>query len=153
MTSIPIDRRGFNRASVISLLAAAAATCADDGASAQPRPPAAGAGRRQVLKQELPGEPARELLLLEISYAPGGSSPAHLHVNGVAAFVVSGAVASQVNDGPEQVFRAGEAWWEPPGAVHRVSRNASATEPAAVLAIFVAPKGAPAADLTRPLQE
>ena len=95
MTNIPIDRRGFNRASLMSLLAAAAATCVDE-AAAQPRPPAAGAARRQVLKQELPGEPSRELLLLEISYAPGAGSPAHLHANGVAAFVVSGAVASNL---------------------------------------------------------
>jgi quercetin dioxygenase-like cupin family protein len=152
MSRISIDRRGFNRASLISLLAAAAATHVDE-AAAQSRAPAAGAGRRQVLKQELPGEPARELLLIEVGYAPGAGSPAHLHANGVAAFVVSGAIASKVNDGPEQVFRAGEAWWEPPGAVHRVSRNASASEPATLLAIFVAPKGAAAADLTKPLQE
>jgi quercetin dioxygenase-like cupin family protein len=152
MTSISIDRRGFNRASLISLLAAAAATHVDE-AAAQSRAPVAGAGRRQVLKQELPGEPARELLLIEVGYAPGAGSPAHLHANGVAAFVVSGAIASKVNDGPEQVFRAGEAWWEPPGAVHRVSRNASASEPATLLAIFVAPKGAAASDLTKPLQE
>ncbi len=112
MTRPSIDRRSFNSASLMSLLAGAAATCVNE-AAAQPRPPASGAARRQVLKQELPGEPARELLLLEISYAPGAGSPAHLHANGVAAFVVSGAVASQVNDGPEQVFRAGEAWWEP----------------------------------------
>jgi quercetin dioxygenase-like cupin family protein len=151
MTTSSINRRGFNRASLMSLLAAAAATGIDESASAQPRAPATGAGRREVMKQELPGEPPRELLLIEVSYAPGAGSPAHMHANGVAAFVVSGAIASKVNDGPEQVFRAGEAWWEPPGAVHRVSRNASSTEPATLLAIFVAPKGAAAADLTRPL--
>ena len=151
MTSGSMNRRGFNRTSLMSLLAAAAATCVGEAASAQPRAPATGAARRDVLKQELPGEPPRELLLIEVSYAPGAGSPAHLHANGVAAFVVSGAIASKVNDGPEQVFRAGEAWWEPPGAVHRVSRNASSTEPATLLAIFVAPKGAAAADLTRPL--
>ena len=145
-----IDRRGFNRASLMSLLAAAAATCVDE-AAAQPRAPATGQSRREVIKQELPGEPARELLLIEVGYAPGAGSPAHLHANGVMAFVVSGAIASKVNDGPEQVFRAGEAWWEPPGAVHRVSRNASTTEAATLLAIFVAPKGAAAADLTKPL--
>jgi quercetin dioxygenase-like cupin family protein len=67
------------------------------------------------------------------------------------AFVVSGAIASKVNDGAEQTFHAGEAWWEPQGAVHRVSRNASSAEPATLLAIFVAPKGATAAELTKPL--
>jgi quercetin dioxygenase-like cupin family protein len=67
------------------------------------------------------------------------------------AFVVSGAIVSKVNDGPEQTFNAGAAWWEPPGAVHRVSRNASATEPATLLAIYIAPKGAAAAELIKPM--
>jgi quercetin dioxygenase-like cupin family protein len=46
-----------------------------------------------------------------------------------------------VGDGPEQTYRAGDAWWEPVGAIHRVSRNASATEPATLLAIYIAPSG------------
>jgi quercetin dioxygenase-like cupin family protein len=84
-------------------------------------------------------------------YPPGAGSPPHLHANGVMAFVVSGIIASRVDDGPEETFRAGDAWWEPPGAVHRVSRNASASEPATLLAIYVAPKGAGAAALMQPL--
>jgi quercetin dioxygenase-like cupin family protein len=112
---------------------------------------AAASGRREVLKQALPGEPERELTLIEVAYSPGTGSPTHLHANGVAAFVVSGSIASQVGDGPEQTYRAGEAWWEPPGAVHRVSRNASTTEPATLLAIYIAPRAATAADLMKPI--
>ena len=153
MTSIPVTRRGFNRVSFMSLLAAAAVTSPDEVASAQPRPAPGSSTRREVIKQALPGEPQRELSLIEVTYAPGAGSSPHLHANGVMAFVVSGAVASKVNDGPEQTFHAGEAWWEPPGAVHRVSHNASSTEPATVLAIYVAPKGATAADLMKLLQE
>jgi quercetin dioxygenase-like cupin family protein len=104
-----------------------------------------------VIKQELPGEPSRDLLLVEVTYPPGASSPAHLHANGVMAFVVSGTIASKVGDEPEHTFTAGSAWWEPPGAVHRVSRNASSTEPAKLLAIYIAPKGATAADLMKPM--
>jgi len=73
------------------------------------------------------------------------------HAHGVMAYVVSGAIASQVGEGPEQTFRAGESWWEPEGAVHRVSRNASTTEPATLLAIYIAPAGASGADLMKPL--
>jgi quercetin dioxygenase-like cupin family protein len=65
--------------------------------------------------------------------------------------VVAGSIASQVGDGPEQTYHAGQAWWEPPGAVHRVSRNASATEPATLLAIYIAPRAATAADLIKPI--
>ena len=35
------------------------------------------------------------------------------------AFVVSGTIVSKVGDGAEQTFHAGDAWWEPPGAIHR----------------------------------
>jgi quercetin dioxygenase-like cupin family protein len=63
------------------------------------------------------------------------------------AFVVAGAIASKVGDQPEQVFHEGEAWWEPLGAVHRVSRNASSVEPATLLAIYIAPPGVAFEDL------
>ena len=71
--------------------------------------------------------------------------------NVIMAFVVSGTVTSKVGDGPEQIFHAGDAWWEPPGAIHRVSRNASSTEQARLLAIYVAPRGAAATDLMKPI--
>jgi hypothetical protein len=51
----------------------------------------------------------------------------------------------------KQVFHAGDAWWERPGAIHRISRNASATEPATLLAVYVAPRGAAVADLMKPI--
>ena len=150
MTETAANRRAFNRAAIISLLAVAAPISRDEAASAQPRAAAGVSTRRDVIKQELPGEPPRDLLLVEVTYPPGAGSPPHLHANGVTAFVVSGAVASKVGDSPEQTFRAGDAWWEPPGATHRISRNASATEPARLLAIYVAPKGATPADLMKP---
>jgi quercetin dioxygenase-like cupin family protein len=76
-----------------------------------------------------------------------------MHANGVMAFVVSGTIVSKVGDGPEQTFHAGDAWWEPEGAIHRVSRNASSTESATLLAIYIAPKGATPADLIKPILE
>jgi quercetin dioxygenase-like cupin family protein len=91
------------------------------------------------------------MTLVEVIYPPGTGSPPHLHANGVMAFVVSGRIASQVGDGPEKVYGAGEAWWEPPGAVHRISRNASDTEPASLLAVYIAPSSATNADLMKPL--
>jgi quercetin dioxygenase-like cupin family protein len=120
-------------------------------AFAQARTPTGSSARRQVISQALPGQPERDVTLVEVVYPPGEGSPAHLHANGVMAFVVSGAIVSQVGNAPEQTYRAGEAWWEPPGAVHRVSRNASATEPATLLAIYIAPRGTAPADLMKPL--
>jgi quercetin dioxygenase-like cupin family protein len=104
-----------------------------------------------VIKQELPGEPLRVLSLVEVTYPPGVGSPVHRHANGVMAYVVSGAIASKVGNEPEQMFYAGDAWWEPPGAIHRVSRNVSLTDPATLLAIYIAPEGTTATDLMKAL--
>jgi quercetin dioxygenase-like cupin family protein len=142
-----LSRRHFNRGSLISLLAAVAVP--DGAAAAQQRTTAA--TRRDVIRQELPGEPLRDISLVEVTYPPATGSPPHLHINGVMAFVVSGTIVSKVGDGADQTFHAGDAWWEPSGAIHRVSRNASSTEPATLLAIYVAPKSATADDLMKPI--
>jgi quercetin dioxygenase-like cupin family protein len=55
----------------------------------------------------------------------------------IYATVLSGAIRSQVNDGPATVYRAGESFSEIPGDHHAVSENASKTEPAKLLAVFV----------------
>ncbi len=87
----------------------------------------------------LPNIPGKSLIAVVVDYAPGGMSPAHEHAKSafIYAYVVSGAVESQVNEGPKRVYHAGESFFEEPGAVHRVSRNASKTEPAKLLAVFV----------------
>jgi quercetin dioxygenase-like cupin family protein len=143
-----IDRRHFNNVSLASVLALLAASKSTASFAASE---AAKSSRRDVIKQTLPGDPPREITLVEVSYPPGTGSPAHQHANGVMAFVVSGSIASKVGDAPEQTFRAGEAWWEPVGAIHRISRNASTTEPATLLAIYIAPTGAAAEQLMKPM--
>ena len=149
MTPSMVDRRHFNHATLVSLLAAAAAAALNDSAAAQQA--SVVPTRRDVIKQAIPGEPQRDLSLVEVTYPPAMGSPPHLHANGVMAFVVSGTIASKVGEGAEQMFHAGDAWWEPPGAIHRVSRNASSTEPAVLLAIYIAPKNATAGDLMKPI--
>jgi quercetin dioxygenase-like cupin family protein len=151
MTQFAITRRSFSCDSLVSLLAAAATISVPGSAFAQSPPKPSASTRRDVIKQDLPGEPPRELTLVEVTYPPGAGSPAHLHANGVMAFVTSGTINSKVGDEPEHTFSAGSAWWEPPGAIHRVSRNASSTEPATLLAIYIAPKGATPADLMKPV--
>ena len=91
----------------------------------------------------IPNIPGKSLVAFVVDYAPGGASPAHVHSNSafVFAYVVSGAIESQVNDGTKRVYHAGESWYEDPGSHHNVSRNASATEPAKLLAVFVADTG------------
>ena len=89
-------------------------------------------------KHTIANIPGKSLVALVVDYAPGGASRSHTHAKSafIYAYVVSGAIESQVNDGPKRIYRAGECWYETPGAHHAVSRNASATEPAKLLAVF-----------------
>ncbi|MFM0735267.1 cupin domain-containing protein [Paraburkholderia sediminicola] len=83
--------------------------------------------------------PGKTMTALVVDYAPGGKSSPHRHGRAfVVGYVLSGAIRSRVDNGEERVFHAGEHWTEKPGAHHMVSENASNTEPAKLLAIFVA---------------
>ena len=76
---------------------------------------------------------------LVVDYAPGGKTPAHRHGRAfVVGYVLQGAIRSRLGNGNEQVFKAGESWTEAPDAHHTLSENASDTEPAKLLAIFIA---------------
>jgi quercetin dioxygenase-like cupin family protein len=98
---------------------------------------------RQVFSQVLPNVPGKALSAVVVSYAPGGKSAAHHHAGSVFAYILSGAIRSQVStDGPAKVYKAGEFFFEPPGSSHLVSENVSQTEPASLIAIFVADEGA-----------
>src|SRR5215469_2237894 len=146
-----VSRRSFN----CTALASAIAVLAPQALASEDKSPRGSvlkeSTRREVIKQRWPGEPQRQLTLVEVVYPPGAGSPPHLHANGVMAFVVSGSVASKVGEEPERTFHAGEAWWEPSGAVHRVSRNPSSSEPATLLAIYIAPPEARDKDLMQPI--
>jgi len=87
----------------------------------------------------IPNIPGKSLIAVEVSYPPGGASLPHTHAKSafIYAYVVSGSIASKVNDGPERVYKAGDAFFEEPGSRHPVSRNASKTKAAKLLAVFV----------------
>jgi quercetin dioxygenase-like cupin family protein len=98
---------------------------------------------KPVFSTTLPNVPGKSLTAIVVTYAPGGASPRHRHAGSVYAYVLSGAIRSENSaTGPARVYKAGESFFEPPGSIHLVSENASATEPASLLAIFVADDGA-----------
>jgi quercetin dioxygenase-like cupin family protein len=87
----------------------------------------------------IPNIPGKSLKAVTVEYGPSGSSGSHTHAKSafIWAYVLEGAFRSKVDDGPERVYRKGEFWTENPGAHHGVSANASDTEPAKLLAVFV----------------
>ena len=96
-----------------------------------------------VRSEKLPNVPGKSVTTVLVNYAPGGKSVSHHHAGSVMAYVLTGQIRSENSaTGPAKVYKAGEAFFEPPGSEHLVSENASATEPASLLAIFVADDGA-----------
>ncbi|GJH30039.1 cupin domain-containing protein [Caballeronia novacaledonica] len=87
----------------------------------------------------IPNIPGKSLIAVEVDYPPGTASPPHTHAKSafIYAYVIRGAIESKVDDGETRIYRAGESWSEPPGATHSISRNASKTQPATLLAIFI----------------
>jgi len=97
---------------------------------------------KPVFSEKLPNVPGKTITGVLVRYAPGAKSPSHAHAGSVYAYVLSGKVRSENSaTGPAKVYEAGEGFFEPPGSTHTVSENASDTEPASLLAIFVADDG------------
>ena len=105
-----------------------------------PAPPAGHEAQvRDVLNRALPSLAGDRLKVrvLEVTYAGGGFSRPHRHPCAVLGYVVEGALRTRVDDTPEAIIRAGEMFYEAPNGVHRVSANASDTEPVRFLAFFL----------------
>jgi quercetin dioxygenase-like cupin family protein len=92
-----------------------------------------------VYQHELPNVPGKSIKAVLVAYGPGGYSPGHTHAKSafIYATVLEGAIKSQINGGPVTIFTAGQSFSESPGDRHGVSANASETEPARLLAVFV----------------
>ena len=115
-------------ASVLTLSGFAVALADSSGDSVQP-----------VFKHKLPNVEGKSLVAFVVSYAPGGTSHAHHHAKSafVYAQVLTGAIRSKVGDAPVKIYHAGENFYENPEDAHHISENASKTEPASLLAVFV----------------
>ena len=104
-------------------------------------PALAASSTAAVLAKNLPNVPGMRITALTVSYEPGAASAGHRHAahGFLMAYVLKGRIRSQVEGEPEKVYGPGESWTEGPGAHHVVSQNASATEAAQMLVVFVAP--------------
>ena len=87
----------------------------------------------------LPNVEGKKIVAVTVNYPPGGKSLAHQHAASafIYAYVLSGAIRSQVSNDPAKVYHAGEGFYEMRGSHHTISENASDKEPASLLAVFV----------------
>lgn len=95
-----------------------------------------------IASHALPNVPGKRVTIVRVVYGPGGFTPPHRHAGSVTAYVIKGEIRSQLGGGPVETFKVGQSFFEAPGSTHMVSANASNTEPAELIAVFVADEGA-----------
>jgi quercetin dioxygenase-like cupin family protein len=127
----------------LALIAEELAVDRDAVAQTQPAPPAT--PRPPVFKGDLPNLTMDdwEVTVSIVDYAPGRVGAAHHHAGFVLAYVLEGAVITKISgQGEAKTYTAGQMFYEPPGSTHEVSNNASQTQPAKLLAMIFAKRGA-----------
>ena len=96
-----------------------------------------------LMSKDLTENPGKELLMITVEHAPGGSSPIHRHNAHAMVYVLEGSVVMQVKGGKEVTLTPGQTFYEGPNDIHIVDRNASKTQPAKFLVFLIKDKGAP----------
>lgn len=124
------------------LATAAAFGLAEANASAAEKP---ASGRKSVFQQALPDLKLEDwqVTALELTFSPGVTSPKHHHPGFVLGYVLEGEYRFQLQGEKERIIRAGEMFYEPPGAVHTLSESANPSKPVKVLALVFGNKNQP----------
>jgi quercetin dioxygenase-like cupin family protein len=107
----------------------------DSSSNAAARPRAV---QQPIACEKLPNVPGKSITTLLVTFPPMAFTPRHRHPGSVTAYVLKGTLRSQLNDAPVGTFTQGGTWFEPPGTIHSMVENPSPTEPAEIMAIFVA---------------
>jgi quercetin dioxygenase-like cupin family protein len=136
----------MNRREAVASFAVFAELLASRVADAQTRSgaPAQATPAPPVFKHDLPNLTMDdwEVTVNYVDYAPGRVGAPHRHAGFVLVHVLEGTVIAQISDqGAEKTYTAGQMFYEQPGAIHQVSKNASQTQPARILAMIFAKKG------------
>jgi quercetin dioxygenase-like cupin family protein len=136
----------------VSVAAAIIMTSASAQAPATSARPAG--GPTELFRTALPDAPGKQLVVVALSIAPKRAdqppSPGHRHPGSVYVYVTEGTARFGIEGQPVKEVKAGESFFEPPGALHIVMESASTTEPAAAIAVMIVPDGAPLTLPARP---
>ena len=96
-----------------------------------------------LTSKDLAQNPGKEVLMIDVEYAPGGSDPIHRHNAQAFVYVLEGSIVMQVKGGEQVTLTPGQTFYEGPDDVHVVGRNASPTKPAKFVVFMIKNKDAP----------
>jgi len=125
------------------VLVAALMLCPAIAGAAGPTP-ASAASVTELMTRDLIGVPGKEVLMITVTYLPGGASLPHRHDAQVFVYVLEGEMIMQVKGGTPATLGPGQSFYEGPSDIHQVSANASRTLPAKILVFMVKDKEKPA---------
>jgi len=108
-------------------------------AHAQTQPPAnAGTRQTELFKTTMSDVLGRVVTIRRTERDPGNSGDPHRHPGShTFGYVLEGTYEVKIDDGPLRKLGSGEIFYEPPGALHAVSRNGSSTQPVKYLVISI----------------
>jgi quercetin dioxygenase-like cupin family protein len=67
-----------------------------------------------LMSKDLPENPGKDMLMITVEHAPGGSSPIHRHNAQAMVCVLEGSVVMQVKGGKQVTLTAGQSFYEGP---------------------------------------
>ena len=94
-----------------------------------------------VMLKDLADLPGKEMLMIAVEYPPGTVEHVHRHDAYAFVYVVEGSIVEGVRGGKEVTLTPGQTFYEGPGDVHTVGRNASMTKPAKFVVVLLKKKG------------
>jgi len=128
----------MKQATMTTKLVALALLCLMTGTAVAQQPNIA-----SLMSKALAENPDKEVLMITVEYAPGGSDPIHRHNAQAFVYVLEGSIVMQVKGGEQVTLTPGQTFYEGPDDVHVVGRNASPSKPAKFLVFLIKNKGAP----------
>ncbi|EKS9915500.1 cupin domain-containing protein [Burkholderia multivorans] len=97
----------------------------------------------RLMTKPLDDYPGKEAEMISVEYPPGAGDPVHRHYAHAFVYVVEGSIVMQVKGGQSVTLKPGQTFYEAPGDLHTVGRNASLTQSAKFIVLLLKDKGAP----------
>lgn len=95
-----------------------------------------------VGSEPLAAEPHKRITSMVVDFPPNAFTPEHHHEADLYVHVLKGTIRSQLGGQKVETYTKGQSFFEPDGSTHLFAENASTTEPARILAVFVHREGA-----------
>ncbi|HEX9213483.1 MAG TPA: cupin domain-containing protein [Bradyrhizobium sp.] len=110
-----------------------------DGQASAQQAGFAGVTRKVLERLPLPGN--QELMVVEVTYPPGGVAPLHRHPVAGAIYIVEGVAESAYGSDEPRLYRAGETLQDRADSPHTLFRNCDPDHPLRFLTVYVLEPG------------